>query len=69
VHVRGDEDTILVLCSFVARGLHAVVADVGYVVASRGEPVADPRGERVVEEKPQPEAVSGSSRSRTASAA
>jgi hypothetical protein len=42
---------------------------VGRVVAGGGQPPTDVRREGVVEQKPQPEAVSGSSRSRTASAA
>ena len=68
----GDENTIFVADAvedlLVARRLHPVVADVGCVVAGCRE-LRAAGGEGVVEEEPQPEAVSGSSRSRTASAA
>ncbi len=53
----------------VSRRLQAVVADMDCVVAGRSELVRHHHGERVVDEELQPAAASGSSRSRTASAA
>jgi hypothetical protein len=72
VGIGRDKDAPFLACAledlFVVRALQSVVADVRRVVAGGGETVVDKRGERVVEEEPQPAAI-GSSRSRTASAA
>ena len=48
--------------------LHAVLADVHGIMTGRAQPLSDPWRNRIVDEKSHG-AVSGSSRSRTASAA
>jgi hypothetical protein len=54
---------------FVACALHVVVADVNRIVADGTQPFGNDWRESVVDEEPHPAATSGSSRSRTASAA
>jgi hypothetical protein len=56
----------------IVDGLHRVVADMPSIVASAVEPVDDQRRDGVIDQKPHLSAqlpTSGSSRSRTASAA
>jgi len=71
IGVGGDDDAILIGGSVedcvVGGGLHAELADVHGVVPEERELSGDDRRERVVDQEPQP--ASGSSRSRTASAA
>src|SRR5204862_4113143 len=53
----------------IGGGLHAVLANVHGIGASSGEPFGQKRREGVVDQEPQATVLSGSSRSRTASAA
>ena len=73
VGVGRDEHTVFFFCALedllVAGGLHAVVANVDRVVAGVLKPLGDGRRQGLVDQEPQPAAASGSSRSRTASAA
>lgn len=73
VGVGGNHDALLGACAFddrvVCGGVEVVVADVDGVVAFVGKSFSDARRERVVDQKSQCDAASGSSRSRTASAA
>jgi len=72
VCVGGDKHALLLTGAVedlvVTCRLHAVVPHVRRVVAGVGESLRDGRRQRLVDQEPQP-ATSGSSRSRTASAA
>jgi hypothetical protein len=73
VRVCGDDHSPLLLRALedhlVARRLQPVVPYMHRVVSGTAESLGDQRRERVVDEVPHAEAASGSSRSRTASAA
>jgi hypothetical protein len=73
VRVGGHDDPFFVgrpiKDHLVGGRLEPVLADMDRVVASTAQLLGNARRQRVVHEEPQPAAVSGSSRSRTASAA
>lgn len=73
VGVSRNDDSILGSGSVedlgVACGLQLVLPDVHRVVAGGAEFLGNPRRQRIVDQESQPAGVSGSSRSRTASAA
>ena len=73
VGVGGNQHTLLLLRPsenlLVGGRLHVVIADMRRIVPSVFQSLGKHRRERVVDQKLHPEAASGNSRSRTASAA
>jgi hypothetical protein len=73
VGVGGYDNAAFVLGTledrFVACALQAIVTDVNGIMTGGAQLLGDSRRKGVVDEEPHPAATSGSSRSRTASAA